>query len=533
MKRSTHHLLAAILAGLFGLFLTYGSLTSSDFPRGLYGPPNSTHWDDFEQLNPNRVWNYNWSGNGNLASYLSYVYDHGCQAVLRLHGSEYNDSTFWMEYYSCGQHHVYEAELNYQTAHGMLENENQEGFYYFWHHDTSETGERGEKDETQPEGGVSWKCLQSGDNAGIMLHGPGETRCQYMYLKNEQTIWPESVDSINFKAIIRVMADAAELNASDTIFQFSIYLDPGSTTMTDDSLLAEAYYTKSTLGGIYYPDWVNFELDYTLKETNYNILYRVKWMDRCNFWVDYIKFMDMDRAYYLFYSEALQESVLAYAATQCGDLEAIYGDTLAGWKQSDEPIRSSFRAHGVVNDWAPDHLQYPSLTPFALTNNMSRNPALFALFGKPPILDTDIYSFGGADSIGNQVELDTLAKRLERAYDACGDSIPLCFTGQVHSWYKDGAWAVRDPMPPEIYAETYMALAHGAKGITFYKYTSNQPVGTSYGFGLVDTSYQHPYGAPHFFGEKWDAVQLVFSQLDAIGGTLLELEREAAYYPER
>ena len=64
MKRSTHHLLAAVLAGLFGLFLTYNSLTSSDFPRGLFGGPYSdvdSHWTGFADLQVNLVYPTKWA----------------------------------------------------------------------------------------------------------------------------------------------------------------------------------------------------------------------------------------------------------------------------------------------------------------------------------------------------------------------------------------------------------------------------------------------------------------------------------------
>jgi beta-galactosidase GanA len=75
--------------------------------------------------------------------------------------------------------------------------------------------------------------------------------------------------------------------------------------------------------------------------------------------------------------------------------------------------------------------------------------------------------------------------------------------------------------------QAYLALAHGAKGISYYLYRG--PSDGAYQ-GLVDTSYQHtspPYA------EKWQAVHDVFAQLDSMGDTLLRLEREAAYCPER
>jgi hypothetical protein len=69
-----------------------------------------------------------------------------------------------------------------------------------------------------------------------------------------------------------------------------------------------------------------------------------------------------------------------------------------------------------------------------------------------------------------------------------------------------------------------MALAHGVKGVSFAFYRSGFQGPITY--GLVDANYAHP---EPIYNHKWQAVQDVFAQLDAIGGTLLGLKRRTAF----
>jgi len=389
MKHSTHHLLAALLSGLFGLFLTYNSLTSSDFPRGLYGPPNSTHWDDFSQLNPNRVWNYNWGGNASLNAYLTACSTHGIKACLRLdpvYSGEFN--IFYMEYYSCGQHHIYQAEIDYDSSAGIMLGTRPDIFYFFVHSDSSTHPVRGELAPNVPEGGASWRCTKDASyGAGFMLNGPNET------LEGEDDIgtWGNqnrvSTADSQFCAIIRVMADLTELPATDTVFCWRIFKSSGITGIT----LNSAYYTVASFGGVSSPQWKQFELEYTIPKGGMNLMYTVDWKNKCNFWVDWIEFYDMNRGRYLFTDSTTRANTLALIAHQCDSLEGIYDSTLAAWKQSDEPWRSQFEAHGVVNLMARDELNFPSVTPFAQLTSAGggstawflRRPELFALLGRP------------------------------------------------------------------------------------------------------------------------------------------------------
>jgi len=189
-----------------------------------------------------------------------------------------------------------------------------------------------------------------------------------------------------------------------------------------------------------------------------------------------------------------------------------------------------------VNDLARASLTKPPLTPLK-QDYYQRRPDLFVQVGRPPLVDTDPYVFKGDSSYGlpgSQQELDTLAKHLEDAYQACqidqDSSIEMHFTGQVFAKWNSASsqYTSRHPTAAEIRVETGMALAHGAKGISFFTYRSsyNSTTGDSV-LGLVNLQGEHPAGTS--YDDKWQAVQDVFTQLDSIGDTLLLLDRRAAF----
>jgi hypothetical protein len=352
MKRSSHSILAAVLAGLFGLFVTYGSLTGSDFVRGIYGQPNTAHWAHFDSLHPNRVWNYSytWGGVGSLDEYLTGAGAWNIKPFLRLDPVEYD--TFYLECYSSGQHHIYEAELDFDSSSGVMLDERPDLFYFFHHAQDWNDPVRGELALGEPDGAASWKCTQGAAyGAGVMLRGPNET------LEGEQDLstwashrcWPDTTDR-EFKSIIRVMADLDGLSGSDIIFYWQIRV---YATGIDDTL-AEGYYTADSFASVSAPQWKQFELEYTIPEVGFNLLYQVRWENNCDFWIDWIEFYDMNRGRYLFTDQDTRDSVLGLIAYQCAQIEDDYPNVLAGWKQSDEPPRSAFDAHGVVNLMARD-----------------------------------------------------------------------------------------------------------------------------------------------------------------------------------
>jgi hypothetical protein len=284
---------------------------------------------------------------------------------------------------------------------------------------------------------------------------------------------------------------------------------------------------------VYYPTWKTFEVNYTVPGVFHadtldgwvNIIYRLEWFDRCDFWVDCVEFMDMERAYYVHYRDASEQFVFRDSVMnqvvipQIQTLAANNMTKLAGWKQSDEPLRASFQSHGVVNDSVRAHVAVPTtITPVVQGNTAwwRLRPERFVSKARPELYETDLYPFNTGSAVGQQSNLDSLSTWLERAYQACGDTIPLLYTAQAHG----GANNVRHPTRSEIFVEGFMALAHGADGVVYYKY------GTYVSSGLVDDQYRHDYEP---YASKWQAVHDVFDQLDVMGDTLLLLTRRASY----
>jgi hypothetical protein len=360
----------------FGLFLLYGQLSSSDFPRGLYGPPYEDYWDHFDSLNVNRVWNYGWWGNDNLDAYLTALGERGMRAVLRLASEEYSDSTFYLEKYSYGQYQIYEADWTYDYAYHKMEIEGDpEGFYYFSHKDTNEVNDRGERVELPQPGGGSfwaWRCDKDDDSEGIMLIGPRETADGEDALGGykDQTDYPDRSDSLRaFVTYVKAKADISQCHPDCTVFQLQIKKKKSSTVtiLKDTTFFASDFSSE---------DWQEFEIEYDVpdgpntEKGYFYVWYRMKWFDNCDFWVDWIKYMDKKRGYWLFYEDSngryvYRDSIFQAIAGQCRELEYLrdVGRNSRSMRP-DDLLRSSFRAYFVINEFLmQQHNSLAQITP--------------------------------------------------------------------------------------------------------------------------------------------------------------------------
>jgi hypothetical protein len=271
-------------------------------------------------------------------------------------------------------------------------------------------------------------------------------------------------------------------------------------------------------------------------------MYEMTWHDHCDFWVDKIEYMDMNRAYYLFSDPDRRDSTLKEIIDQCASVERTYGNKIVAWFQSDEPRRCSFRAHQAVNNACRDVLQYPAISPIWQVPERS-DVFHWAQTGQPQILDIDPYCFSGEGKFswgGPQDELDSLSILLENGYQAAQNTphgaVDLHVTLQAFEQWREITIRQqkkrivkrRNPNRAEIFAETFMALAHGARGISFFHYwTSPKNISKPDSlFGLVDTVLDH--SGPKYT-EKWQAVQDIFNYLDNTGDILLSLERDTAF----
>jgi hypothetical protein len=528
----------------FGLLLTYNSLFSDEFPRGLYCPPamgngDSIYWDSLALLGPTRVWNMgrDWKGMGEegLHAYFRQVEAQGFKSVLRNGDFHYTDVGFtdtipyWVEYYSCGQYNIYEAEWDYNEA-----KRHDEGFYHFLHSMDPEDS-IGQRDQILPEGYWVWYCdKEDDDTSGVMLFGPMETVMGSDVTGGywAQTNWPERVGGRRFKTVVRVMANTGQLtSSSDPVFTLKILKNVSA---TDTTVIVDMTLTGDDLADL---TWTNVEVDYLVEADQERTNYMMIWQGNCDFWVDWIKYMDMERGYWLWYTDLsgnyiYKDSIWEVIKSQCDTIEQVYGyaEDMVAWFQSDEPRRCSFRSCGLVNDLAKDSLQVPLWSP--LKQNYQSRPELFTLLAHPPLINVDPYVFSGEGYLGDQSELDSLSVRLEEAFQGTqitsDSTLEFHFTGQAFASCEGGNWKYRNQSGSEILVESFMALAHGAKAIDFYRYTSTWPSANGdTAYGLVD--YQDKSHLDPLFSEKWQAVRDVFTQLDSIGDVLLSLERDTAY----
>jgi hypothetical protein len=370
MKRSTHHLLAAVLAVLFGLFLTYGSLTSSDFPRGLYCPPfvhvgsQAAWWDSIALLHPNQVWNYgrDWldMGDAGMDTFFLRASAKGLKVILHNGDFDYTDSAYtdhvpyWIQYYSQAQYNIYEAEWTWQLSSGNLETDPE--YFYHFNHSEDPPDSIGATDYDQPLGGDSWKCTKATDSAGVMLWGPMETIYDEERLGGfwDQTIWPEESGDRVFLSIIKVRAATSQLGSqTDPIFTLKIVHDQADTSL-------DTTFTGEDLANL---TWTELQIADTVDSGQQRANYQMIWYDNCDFWVDWIKYMDMERAYYMFYESspgvfAFRDSILdEVIIPQCDAIESEHGADMVAWLQADEPRRNNFWACGVINDMAREALK--------------------------------------------------------------------------------------------------------------------------------------------------------------------------------
>jgi len=543
---------------LFISFLTINASSAGEpeFQRGIYCPPyvnkDLNQWPLFGELNANVAWNYSaqWVGlNGEgLKWYMELLDQYGVKAVLRKGDAGtsqwYTDKQlFWIEHYSCGHFGVFEAEADYDYSMKRL-NSGDKRYYYFFRHGEKPESNIGKTIRLESSGIICREWIKGKDHKGIVLSGPGEVSngSSSLQLVGEQTGWPEF--SIHrktrmFKAVIHASANITQLKKDDSpVFKISVFCDTSPAGWSDGgiSLIAEKTFTGEDFKKSAFSEFKRLEIDYGVPDSpeingKFSIHYSIEWFGKCDLRMDKIEYMDKDRGYWLFYQDdacnyVYRDSILyKVILPECRGLEEKYGDQIVGWAQSDEPGRWCYRSHGVINRFAEENLKAPTITPL-VTVMQGRSPELFVQLANPKILDVDSYPFRREGERGDQSELDHLAEKFELWYKTCGDSIELHYTAQAHG--SPGQNQLRLPTRAEIQVAVFMAVAHGVKGINFYKYTTYKEDGKQ-NYGIVDPRGRNDEHAYATYFERWTAVHDFFDFLEVAGPVLLRLKRDYAY----
>jgi len=529
-----------IIACAFGLFLVYGTISSSDFPRGLFGPPgkNDSKWAQFDSLNQNIVWNYRgvWEDTATAAcqtvwDYLDSLDAYDLYSILRKADYNYtkNDEDsipYFVEYYSYGNYNQLQVEWNYTTALAKLEDDGT-GYYHFdWQAGAV-------RSEAVP-GAIGAAVLKEADTTsgvqrflkGIYLTTDGE---EVQHINQEPLFDKYEGDTPmfgyeehgrTFRHRFRVAIDTPDTTLDDTVIVMTYKMSLQEYT----EVSYEKQVTKGDFGTAN-RTWKEFWVEGIATEDYDATHFSFFTTNKVDVYIDWVEYMDMEQGYPLWWDNTIAATTLQQIADQCeAIMDSANGDHISGWAQSDEPHRCFFESHGKINDFFNGHATLDGVwpqTPQYVTWD-KRRADHFAKSGRPHIFNINHYSFSDTnENIGMQIELDSLASVLEWVYQTCGDTIPMYFTGQVH-----GSEKARDPKRSEIFAETFIALAHGAKGIVFYKYPSWYKDGEYKSTGLVDRFYNHNTEP---WAEKWQAVHDVFAYLDSVGETLEDLDRKAAF----
>ena len=323
-----------ILASAFGLFLLYGTLSSSDFPRGTTGCPYHTTdddlWNSYDSLNVNfaqhhkRAW-YDLT----LNDWLRELGERNLKVILEKawhsSNSAYDDTLpYWVKYYGYGQWDVLQVELDDSTASADLLSSKGATYYYFFHDEVAE------KKITVPwaSGGPYMYCHKDSVPTGLDTTGMFVRGCRYT--QTDKRFWEPRLDVCkdssnpdgyfgfyeygrDFLCRFRAAIDNSEgVSVDDTVLVYDMFFFGPSNY---DTLSHNYYYvTKGQFGGD--QNFVEFQME-AQADSNYRRMeHRFITTNLCDIYVDWVEYMDMDRAYYLFYVDpqtgeyAFRDSVL-------------------------------------------------------------------------------------------------------------------------------------------------------------------------------------------------------------------------------
>lgn len=181
--------------------------------------------------------------------------------------------------------------------------------------------------------------------------------------------------------------------------------------------------------------------------------------------------------------------------------------SLIGYFTCDEP-------HGI--GWSIDQLALINKTikeidPDHPAFNCLDKPEYVASFCakvNPKIVLHDNYplKFAPSDNFKN------FTKEIDLVRSSTPEKTPLWIIVQAHG-FDSKAEYLREPTPQELRAMTFLAIAHGAKGIIYFLY---QTLGDAGGmFGMLDKNGKST--------AKWDEIQKIAPKIKAMAPTLLQL----------
>ncbi|RJP73764.1 MAG: hypothetical protein C4524_13845 [Candidatus Zixiibacteriota bacterium] len=347
---------AVIFAALLALFLAYGNLTSSDFPRGMYGCPysnNNGYWQSFDSLNVNLVYaGRSWKGGGGEYHYLdsaaldSFLADLGRYGMgVVLEKGDWKAGTdeplpYWVQYYAYGQYNKLEVEWDSTTAADSLYDNKGDSYYYFLH----DPGAHVSYD--LPSGGASLYCRK--DSCQGTLGDLVIARGIYETILDDP-LWEPHLDfgkggsGYNPNGMFGYYATGRTLVNR---FRMAINNSTGlSSDVTIGKVLRVIHYSDSVHTDTirhcnYYLKKGDFGADLQFKEFSdtlivppgYSMIYYYFYTwNTCDVYIDRIEYMDQEQAYPLFWSDSTRQIALDSIEAEC---ERVMGIANSGGARS-------------------------------------------------------------------------------------------------------------------------------------------------------------------------------------------------------
>ena len=503
------------------------------FPINAWGIKRDTDW----VKEVNSPWNGNSSiiacGGGDALMHALLDTAQACNVKLIIGclttDSLWNAERLMITHMSRGQFSMFESEAHDSAT-----------WYYTGYFDLNSCiGD--DTTDNQASNNTAWKAIHDTHNRGFIqkeLHHHSGHRKEYLDYPGQ--------DSLIYTARFYLkLPDTAGYAGSDSVCQLKVVKKSGGTETIDSLFLLVSDFTSSpsnydTFDIVFakHRSWGD-EKDFDEQKayTYGGIMdFQIYWYDTVDLYADKVEIWDQtyDSLRYERYNEEIR--VITEEWDSCGAFAYYY--------TQDEPKRDNFEAFNFIRYRLNQLFAKPPITCVSAGYSGGWEPKTFSDFIKTAYgtddipLVTDIYPLDSA--ITTAAKIDTCFTKLcERLDDAreCADTTgsgtepirDLWYVCQSHSWQPivsgDTILKLRDPTPQEMWALVGLGLAHGAKGILYYRYKSlYYDNGEEYIHGLVDDS-----SGTWIHNSKWYATQDINAVLQKTDEFLLDFEFQDAF----
>ena len=267
-------------------------------------------------------------------------------------------------------------------------------------------------------------------------------------------------------------------------------------------------------------EYQDFVIRYSVPPGRNLVRYQVDWSGAGNLWVDQVRAHDADghRLFAGDHDGQIEAELAAYDGITADPPWRFYADDEPRWTEKDwsvayvnEFIKARTGKSGVVafHQTLKEFMQH-------FVDTVSPSEFLVDFYpvkGSVPRAGEEGYGAGLRGALDDYVTWYGRAREV-----ALGAGIPLWGLVQAHSWGQ----GLRNPSPQEIRVQVHLALAHGARGIYYFMYSSHtNDDGRPDLQGLVDPHYR--------ITPKWREVQALNRMLQEHEDTLLRLASEAVF----